>query len=58
MAYYALFVVTGNERHLLFKCLTNTPLRSRYMPDSISENDHKKYFVRVINDELQENILN
>ena len=28
------------------------------MPDSINEHDQQKYLVRIMNDELQENILN
>ena len=49
---------TENEIDLLFHWPTYTPLRCRYMPDSINENENQKYSVCIMNDKLQENILN
>ena len=50
---------TENKILLLFECPTYThPLRSRYTPDWINENDHQKYFVRTMNDKLLESVLN
>ena len=48
---------TENEIRRLFECPAYTPLRARCMsmPHSVNENDHQKYFVRIMENE---NILN
>ena len=49
--YYAVFVVTTQKKRrkkyiYLFEYPTYTEMRSICLPDSINENDRKKYFVR------------
>ena len=47
-----------NEIHVLNESRKYMLLRFRYLPDSLNVNDHQKYFMCIMNDELKENSLN